>query len=363
MRGVLAALVALGTVSGCGGGGDGDVWVDGYAFRKAVEITPPALAKGLTDFPVAIFTKRDDDISVGAQPDGSDLLVTDAEGAALAFELEEYDAGDGHFALWVRIPELATPNLVYLYYGGDTVVHDSTETWSSRFAAVWHLTDPDARVARDSTHNLLDLGQNVTNAQPGSARGIVGGARVFDGNDDVLFDDDPGTTALNPGVGSFSYSVWALPTAVITTSDGVLYKGGASVGDAGYEMELGTGVWTVELADETTGMAVAEMAGFDNRLLDRWFHGCAVIDRDDQLLLAYGNGAPRDVVGITGLGSVDRPAQFQVGMIDSADPFAGKIDEVRVYTQALPLEWVIAEYTNINVPETFFAFGPEERRP
>src|SRR5262245_43967903 len=112
MRG-LAMLAVL--AAGCGSGSVGGDWLDGYRFRNRIDLHPSD-PTALDDFPVAIVTDGDLDLRSGAAPDGSDIVITDADGRPLAFELEQYDPGN--LALWVRIPTLAGPTSLWMYYGG-----------------------------------------------------------------------------------------------------------------------------------------------------------------------------------------------------------------------------------------------------
>jgi len=349
---LLATLLAAGCSSSGGAG-----WLEGYKYRKRIDIHPPD-ATALVDFPVAIVAEGDRDLR-DAAPDGSDIVITDLDGAVLDYEVEALDPEPGRVAVWVRIPSLAGPTSVWMYYGGDTFPHDPRATWSDRFVAVWHMTDAADGSCPDSTGHGLDIGQTTVDDIPDATKGLAGTARRFNGVYDTLEMLEISGTRLELGTTSFTYCLWARTSGLLSSFDTAIYVGGVSSSDPGFDYELGSSDWRANISDGATiqgAYGVSDGAG----VLDRWNQLCAVVDRSADLLHAYGNGAPRDEGDITTIGSLDHSGPLTIGTAVGGSPYAGDLDEIRIYSQALTPAWIAAEYQNLIEPAAFITIGAAE---
>ena len=148
-------------------------------FAKTFTVTVPA---GLADEPIADFPLLVR-LSSGIQgfdyadfrQNGADLLVTDAEGAPLPHELENWDT-NGVSRLWVQVPTVMSGTVVRVYYGSSATMTPVPGMWSD-YAGVWHLNE-----AGDGAVQILD---STTNALNGTAQSVslavanapLGGAR------------------------------------------------------------------------------------------------------------------------------------------------------------------------------------------
>jgi hypothetical protein len=310
-----------------------DGWLDGYGFRKRVDVMPPTSTR-LTDFPIAIAT-NDDDIAAHAL--GSDLVATGPDGVTpLASELVARNGN--RFELWVDLPELTGPAAIYLYYGGPDHASDPA-TWSSLFAGVWHMSSTTGET--DSTGNGNDL-TSTGNAVPTRVPGAIGTARQFDGVDDILDAGDPASGDLDFGTGSFSYSLWVRQSVTVGLYDTPFYKGGASAGEHGYCWLLGSEGWYAKLHD---GLHKADPElGPAATYKDQWIHLTAVVDRTAGLITAYANDITF-TAPLTDFTDLSNTNPFRLGR-GSQDPFAGNIDEVRIYRDVLSREWIETEIAN-----------------
>lgn len=357
----LACALAL-AATGCGGGGSGAPWLSDYPQRKPIDLFPP-YPDPLDDITLAIVLDRDLDLAAAASPDATDLVITGADGTSRQeLEVEAFDPETGGLVAWVRVPHLAGPTRLYLYYGGAGWAHDPRAAWSAPYTAVWHMGGEDLSTVRDSTAGGLDLAAMMPLERPALGDGIAGPARVFDGDDDVLVHAT--TAGLDPGTASFSFCGWANPSEEVGTFDILVQKGGSSAGDPGYDLELGTDEWVANIADpETSTRAV--MVGQAAPLVDRWTQVCGVVDATAGTLAAYANGAPRAVEDFpTGGPGVTGAAPFTVGRQDDGQwPFAGAIDEIRLYGAALGDAWIAAEYANLAERERFLVVGDAEDMP
>jgi len=383
----LAVLLVLGLLGACGfqltagaaDGGDGDAsspgdvsseapppdtWLAGFDRRKKIAFTSGTTT--LSNFVAAVILPSDADLAASARDDGRDLMFTGPDQLTrLDFEIERFDGNSGALAAWVRIESFTPTSEIYLYYGSSTVDGQNVAaTWpTARYGAVWHLTDPQAGTARDSTPNALALTAPAATNTPALVNdGIVGGARRYDGVDDSLQRDGAMSTPLTHGTNPFSYGAWVFVTSSQTAYDMVFYKGGASASDAGYDIELGTNSWTSYICD-TSSNIVGAVFGQEVTLLNRWVHLVAVVDRATQRFRLYTDGAEVTALPISTVGTTTSAMTVALGRPQY--PLQGTIDEMRVYKTALSPQWIGAEYRNL-APATRDAFrtvGPEQMRP
>ena len=92
----------------------GDCWI----LTDAEGASLPE-GKAVTDFPLLLRLTRTSLDFATVQPHGEDLRISDAAGAPLAFEIEQWDAANGIAAVWVRIPKItgAARQRVRLHWG------------------------------------------------------------------------------------------------------------------------------------------------------------------------------------------------------------------------------------------------------
>jgi len=121
--------------------------------------------------------------------------------------------------------------------------------------------------------------------------------------------------------------------------DMAIHKGGGSSNNPGYDIELGTGSWRINVADGTT---IAGAAFTSTPLLGEWVHLAAVRDAATGQLIAYTNGVRRmAVAGPTG--SISGMAGLRFGLAGANNhPFQGRLDDVRIYDRALSADEIAA---------------------
>jgi hypothetical protein len=185
--------------------------------------------------------------------------------------------------------------------------------------------------------------------------GVCGAAFVFDGTNDTMSGADP-TNTLEMGTRSFSYSAWVLVDQSAGEFDVAFHKGGAAVGNPGYDLELGFDSWNASLTDVSTAAIVS--FGLESSFLHRWVHLVAVVDRDRMMVTPYADGIPLPATAIPSLGSLSggNPVTFSLPGYN----FAGILDEVHVYNQALQPEWIAAEHANLVNRGGFVTIGAEQ---
>ncbi|HUS28187.1 MAG TPA: LamG domain-containing protein [Kofleriaceae bacterium] len=342
-------------------GGDVDApdapWRPGFLYRKPIAITPPSLTAALTSFPVAILTTADAQLGDNARTDGRDITFTAADGTTLLdHELVTFDGASGALEAWVRIPTL--PNgttTIFMYYGAGMQPLTAIATWPSQFKGIWHL---DAGIgAADSTPNGHGAFSSAPLTTPTVVDGIAGHARAFDGIDDSMTVTNPADGSLDFGTTSFSFSLWVNVAVSKGAFDAPIYKGGASVGDPGYCVLLGTADWNMKTHDGTSYRDPAVGA----EALGAWVYLAGVMDRDAQQMLAYRDGVFTDMMSTTGFGSITNNKALVFGPTGTLN-FQGTLDEVRISAGALSPEWIATEYANLETPG-FVALGSQQMKP
>lgn len=334
-----------------------DGWLPGYGFRKRVTVTT-GIQSTLTTFPVGI-SRTDPDIAARADEQGRDLVATTDDGTTpLAIEIAFYNAGT--MELWVRMPTLGAQAAFYLYYGGNNAPV-STVVWDGPFAGVWHLSEPVAGSARDSTDNENSLNATGDAVPAMITNGVFGPARSLDGNDQ-LNGGDPGGNDLDFGTASFSFSLWVNQTAAIGDFDTPFYKGGPSAGEPGYCFLLGSTAWAAKITDNDGSNGDPEMVSI-GALQGRWVHLAAIVDREADSFTFFADTTQAETQSLSGrmIGDLSTIQPIQIGR-GTTEPFAGLVDEVRIYRGALTLDWITAEVNNGTDPG-FIAFGDEESKP
>lgn len=351
----------------------GTVVFDGAAFdsslpagtyRKSIELNPEGLTADLSDFVVALVLEEDSDLAARAQPDASDIHFTTRGGTLLEFEIEEFVAASGKLVAWVKIPtvSMTQPTGIYLYYGDTPVTHDAMPTWSGGFASVWHF-------AEDPTVSMPSFSDSVTatfpatasgSNRPSPASGIAGPGLSFDGVDDSLDIEDSGNSGLDFGTNSFSYSTWVFVTEVVGSFDMPWWKGGASAGQGGYDIELGTNNWTVYVSDGggPPTSIVGATFGDVSEFLGRWVHLAVVVNREANELRVFADGVRKATRDISTVGAIGTGSSAKIG--SSSYIYKGLIDETRVYRVPLSDDWVRTVHANLSSPATFLTIGPQE---
>ena len=332
----------------------------GPGTSKPIEIHP-STTTALDDFTVAVVLSNDADLAAHSRGDGHDLFFTGDDGTELPSELEAFDVTTGTLAAWVRLPSLAgapTTTTIHLHFGTD---HGPpglpADTWSTAAGAIWHFGDAGLDRALDSTPNANTLRSSDPGDPPAIVPGIVGTARAFDGTASQLAAVT--SASLDGGSHAFTYTLWVNVTSSAGVDDLVLYKGGASTTDAGYDIELGTSAWSAFVRGSGGGSAAEFEFGTEASLKNRWTFLATVVDRDAGVLRGYTDGATVAAdARLAQIGTISTPTPFQLSW--TSHPFRGSVDEVEIYERALPAEWIVTEYDNLAHPETFLTVGAAE---
>jgi len=353
------ADVGGGGAGGVGDGGAGGISV-GPTWRKPIAFNASILDEELEGFPMAVKLELDDDLAAHASEDGSDIRFVAEDGTPLVHEVERY-VSDGSLAAWVRIPTLpagAMTTIFMVYGAGEAQPSPAPVVWDDRFAGVWHLSESDDSSFFADSSLETHVGNVVAPAtRPTADIGLMGGAFSFDGLEDRISFNDP--DGLNFGTESFSFSLWLWQGMNPGLWDAPWHKGGGNNDNPGYAFFLGKDGWVASINDGTNNQPVT-LAPDSAGLADDWHHVLAVVDRTEQEMYAYLNGALVDTKPIVAVGSVSGSQPAQLSHQESASSFDGLIDEVHVYRMVVSPSWARAEVASVRGDSDFITIGPEQ---
>jgi hypothetical protein len=330
----------------------------GWQFRKKITIHNTPAQDNLTDFPVLVSINSDADLASHAQPDGDDIIFTDASDTRLDHEIEvPFDSSTGTFVAWVRVPRLSATadTVIYMYYGNPTIGNQENPggLWNSSYRSVWHLHDD----FLDSTSN----GNNATNNGSTDTVGKIADGQHFDGTTNYIDVPDHG---LGPN-SDWTVSFW--------------FYADSSSGNS-YHYIISTGTWaglnTLQVWQPIiTGEIAARLIDSDgndvdlfghaggNYLDDTWHLAHVVWDASLHHLYLYIDGSLYSDEGNanvdTGSGTTNELA-MGARQDHAADRFLmGGLDEIRISAATKTAGWIETEYTNQDDPNSFYTVGSE----
>ncbi len=336
----------------------GTGWYGAAPWTRRLPITVPAatVAADLGDFPLLVSLSNAD-LGANAQPDGSDIRFTAADGITrLVHEIESWNPGTGTLVAWVRIPTLAASSgtTIHLYYGAaDAPAHEDIDaTWPDAVEAVWHLdrdpagTAPQVDDASARNHDGLSGGGMVNGDL---VPGLIGGAIDFDGVDDRFQVDSfdlAGATALTLS-GWVNLDGYTNDARILTKADDTLNRifELAVRNDGAARARLSLSGSTVELE-----------AGAGAVTLGAWHHVAATWD--GALVRIFVDGVERGSSAASGIIDADPSMPVTIGNLITLDrPVDGRLDEVRIERVARSAAWLAAVEANQRTPTGFVSVG------
>lgn len=306
-----------------------------FSFRRRLGVIDDP-AEDIRDL-VVLVSLNDSRMSFDqAKPDGSDVVFISADGSSrFAHEIESYDADAGTATIWVQVPLLGpSHDHMWMYYGSDTSVPavESGLLWGDDYFGVFHMG------------NLLDsseLGSHASGNGVVASDGQMGDAQAFGGGG-VVGLAAPGLT-LAEGAASFWFR---RTTEGLSSGNEMLFYASGSPNLTGFgptevHVHLGNSgagiVLNFHLGNQASIIADRAFAdGMWHHVFTSWRAGDRarlLVDGQHEFARNHGGGmAPIDTV-------------VQFGQSGAAGaPFAGSIDEVRLF-RAVPDEaWRAADH-------------------
>ncbi len=307
-----------------------DTWAHSGSFFISTTPDGANIAAGAaeTDFPLLVRFNSNNFNFGEAESDGSDLRFTTAAGANLQFQIEQWDAGNGVAAVWVKIPSIAANarQEIRMYWGKSGVASQSSGAnvfnAANGYASVIHMNETLQDEAGSATPT--NSGTTVVTGNIGKSRRLTPGQGVNCGTN---------ITAFPTGTNSHSSQAWIRPSAANNT---VL----------GWGIEQGQGKVVMQLVNPPRMnmdcyFGGANVSGASTLGLGEWIHVVHTYQSNSARI--YVNGV---LDGSTGGGTMNIPttAHLYIGGWYNNYSFAGDIDEVRISKVVRSANWIKMEY-------------------
>lgn len=332
--------------------------VNGYGYYVDVTINSSNVegSGSHSDFPVLVDLT---DVALkgvgnGGQvfsSDGYDIIFTDVSNTVtLSHQIEYYLAFSGSYKAWVKIPSLsATSNtVVRMHFGknGISTNPSTSDTWSNGFTSVWHLNQDylDSKGSNDGT----STGTSNT-------FGKIYDSELFNSSTDKI---DVGNFDVSGS--ALTISSWFKASDFITSDGRIISKSTSSNSSDHYFMMSTTNSSGYKLRSRiktgpsnTTYELVASSGVLST---DTWYYGTMV----------YNGSTMKLFLDKTEVGSMTVSSPLNTNSSvpvyignnpNTAKPFSGRIDEVRIANVARSQDWIKTEYNNQNSPSTFQTMG------
>ncbi|MGD1984053.1 MAG: DUF2341 domain-containing protein, partial [Chromatiaceae bacterium] len=344
-----------------------DWWDTDWTHRSTITLDNSGQTETLTDFPVLVVLNSGNINYALTQSDGADLRFFDADGNALAYDIEEWNAsGDSY--VWVKVPQIGGGDVtdITMYWGNATATsaENASAVWSNGYTAVHHLHDDfnDATVQRNTA---INSGSTDT-------AGRVGDGQLFDGSDDLLsLGADPSLHDLFNGGGTVSAWVYVEDWG---------QNGYGRIFDKSGDLTPSTTGWALELFGSQQALlfqvgfsgGVGQWATVNSSVSeDAWNHVSLNYDSSDpsnvpeiyvngtlQLL----NGSYTNQPGALETAGDDSGYDLRVGGFSTVPvdtrSFDGVIDNVQISSTARSVDWIQAQY--LATSGTFASVGDAE---
>ena len=285
---------------------------------------------------------------------GSPLGFQKADGSALPFEIERWDSANGQAEIWV---------LVDTVFGNDST-HYLTMNWNpsgaapqsngaavfdtaNGFQAVWHFSEGTNSIAADATMNAYN---GTPNSAPTDTTGVIGHAKVFDGQTSYFAMANTANGKLNfPRGGPFTISAWV----------------NTNVLDANFYciVSKGNNQYALQIADDNEW----EIMDFDNLLgwqhvrspavARTWKYVVGIVNGANEFLYVDGLLANTIITSQQSTGRIISDSVTIGKLSESATRFFnGKIDEVRMSNVPRSADWIMLCYQNQKPGSSFITF-------
>lgn len=287
----------------------------------------PASAS-VKDFPVLVRLHEDYFDFGQAMAQGEDLRFS-ADGKALAYQVEEWDAAQGTASIWVRIPLIKGNALqeLKLHWGKADAPSESNGAAvfneSNGYVSVWHLGD----TVKDEVGTLASEDKGTT-----TTPGMIGSARHFPGQKGVFCGDK--IPNYPSGDSAHTTALWFRAERPNSTVIGWGNEGGGR--GSKIRMQFRSPPHIHIDSDFSDIKAAGRLP------VNEWVH----------VVHTYGNG-PRKIYingkldgeATTKL-DIKSPGRLWLGGWYHNYDFVGDIDEVRISKVARSADWVRLQYEN-----------------
>jgi gliding motility-associated-like protein len=329
----------------------------GYLYERDISIDHTRVegSSDLKNFPVMIKLTGEDFLKTPPtgfvlNPNGWDIIFTDANYNKLDHQIESYDPINGDFLAWVRIPILSASSntLIKILYGNQQISSDpsSATVWDTHYKGVWHLND--SNLEDYSSFNKPGTPYNTPTYPAGQINSALG---LNGGNQYAQVLNAPNTNFA----GNITVSAWIYLNGLNLDQK---IAGNQNNSSGGYKF----GVFTdnrVEFEIRTAANQAflnRSVTGGTTLAAGQWYYVAGVSSDVLDSIRTFVNGIaerPYRKTGTLGIASND----LTIGREPWTGSyyFNGRIDELRISDKVRSDGWLRTDYNNQVSPSTFYS--------
>ncbi len=254
-----------------------------------------------------------------------------------SFESSKYKLGGNSDAVTGDGGTLAT-----VYEKGSKLGLEPLDYGDGSLVGLWTLDEGTGTVASDYSGNA-DSGTWNGSSTNGSyyTTGKVGGyAGIFDGTSTVV--NMTASSILDAQLGSMTWAFWFKTTSTVRE---MLWRksGGGNANGVICEVNNSGGAGAADCNVLHSGILVTSAATTYNN--NAWHHLAATLDRNTNVLTLFADGLFSGSTSVSSLSGINLTSGAAGTISNSATPFGGLIDDVRIYNRALSASEIAAMYS------------------
>ena len=304
-----------------------------YTGSLFIDTTPAGanVTGSVNDFPLLVRLNSNNFIFSQVQSDGSDIRFTTADGAALSYQVEHWDAAGSTAAVWVKIPTITgnSTQEIKMHWGKKGASSESNGSGvfsaANGYTSVHHMDDTLSDVIGTTTPT--NSGTTATNGLIGRARNFTEGQGIQCGT---------AIAGLPTGLGPFTTGVWIRSK---TTGIDIFGWGLQQPGQKKVVMQL----VSPPRINMDCWFGGANVSGSASIPLSEWTYVVHTFEATGTRL--YVNGV-LDASNNGGIMQLQSPSRFDIGGWTGAYSYVGDIDEIRISNVVRSADWVKLEYEN-----------------
>jgi hypothetical protein len=352
---------AAGGSSGTGGGGGTP---SNGTHAKMIKLDTTTAGAGVMGdvpkYPVAVVLDAMNFDFTTAKPKGEDILFATAEGAALPYAIELWDAAAKRAAIWVKVDVKGNATQMLKMTWGDAAATDASAPETvfdvkDGFTGVWHLSDPGSATPdgyKDSTANAAH-GSGVATTAESTGPGRVGNAVLLANAKQQWVQIGLEKSKLYDDQAKMTYSIWSF--AKTHTVD---YQCMFSKGEKSFRIHYFGTSTTVETCAES-GAGQNDLCPVNTKGIKvvngQWFHLLAVHDFPKHAI--YVNGVLQAEATEMGSFISDPTKAVMIGnnASNTKRAFDGFLDEARLMNVPKDANWIKLEYESQKEGQKFLS--------
>gem|GEM_PF-2614883 len=348
---------------------DFSVWDYSCRLKLNTSSTGAGISGPVANFPVLVRLSSTNFDFAQTKDDGSDLRFSKDEltshATELSYQIERWDKTGKMAEIWVKVPSIAGNNssqAIKMYWGNPAAAtyYPAEPVFSSTngYAGVWHLGENPGS-ANGGFKDVTPDGNNGTGVNGTSSVAAISGNGVnFNGGQSITIPDlVSGMPSTLHQAGSLTIDVWVNATAQGQYKR-IIDKPFSNATAPWDEFDIQSGTASNTYAFVLgIGTAQTSVTSTSATSIGQWYHVVGTYDQSSMKI--YVNGVLEASKAQTGV-----IADYMQGLtfgkygMDNVSNFNGKIDEVRISSEARSADWIKLSYMNQRVDQKLVEMQP-----